>query len=85
MIRPNNQSTECRLILDWSTEPLVSLSFGGCWSVQGLIACPATSPAYSILVLKVTVPGRSKPVYVSIGLAGKGMVARTIWYSLRAA
>ena len=31
------------------------------------------------------VPGRSKPVFVSIGLAGNGMVARTILYSLRAA
>ena len=67
------------------TEPLVSLSFSRCWSVQGLTVCPASSPAYSILVLKVTVPGRSKPVYVSIGLAGNGMVARTILYSLRAA
>jgi hypothetical protein len=56
-----------------------------CLSFHGLTACPATSPAYSILVLKVTVPGRSKPVYVSIGLAGNGMVARTILYSLRAA
>jgi len=56
-----------------------------CLKVNGLKACPATSPAYSILVLKVTVPGRSKPVYVSIGLAGNGMVARTILYSLRAA
>ena len=54
-------------------------------SIHGLTACPATSPAYSILVLKVTVPGRSKPIYVSIGLAGSGMVARTILYSLRAA
>jgi hypothetical protein len=39
---------------------------------------------YSILLLKVTVAG-SKPVYVSIGLAGNGMIARTILYSLRAA
>jgi hypothetical protein len=54
-----------------------------CLSLHGLTACPATSPAYSILVLKVTVPGRSKPIYVSIGLAGSGMVARTILYSLR--
>jgi hypothetical protein len=30
----------------------------------------------------VTVPGRAKPVIVSIGLAGNGMVARTILYSL---
>jgi hypothetical protein len=56
-----------------------------CLSLHGLIACPATSPAYSILVLKVTVPGRSKTVYVSIGLAGNGVVARTILYSLKEA
>jgi hypothetical protein len=36
-------------------------------------------------VLRVNVPGRDKPVFVSIGLAGNGMVARTILYSLRAA
>ena len=68
------------------TEPQLALSFPKhCLDLHGLTACPATSPAYSILVLKVTVPGRSKPVYVSIGLAGNGMVARTIMYSLRAA
>ena len=68
------------------TEPMLTLSFSGhCLDLNGLTACPATSPAYSILVVKVTVPGRSKPVYVSIGLAGNGMVARTILYSLRAA
>jgi hypothetical protein len=37
------------------------------------------------IVLKVTVPGRDKPVFVSIGLVGNGMVARTILDSLRAA
>jgi hypothetical protein len=56
-----------------------------CLKLHGLSACPAISPAYSILVLKVTVPGRPRPVFVSIGLAGDGMVARTILYSLRAA
>ena len=56
-----------------------------CLALHGLTACPAVSPAYSILVLRVTVPGRSKTVYVSIGLAGNGIVARTILYSLRAA
>ncbi len=56
-----------------------------CLSLHRLTACPASSPAYSILVLRVTVPGRSKPVYVSIGLAGNGVVARTILYSLGAA
>ncbi len=68
------------------TEPTVTLSFSThCLDLHGLTACPATSPAYSILVLRVTVPGRTKPVFVSIGLAGSGMVARTILYSLRAA
>ena len=56
-----------------------------CLTLHVLTACPATSLPYSILILKVTVPGRSKPVYVSIGLAGNGMVARTILYSLRPA
>ena len=56
-----------------------------CLQIHGLTACPATAPAYSILVLKVTVPGRTTPVLVSIGLAGNGMVARTILNSLRGA
>jgi len=30
-------------------------------------------------------PGRSKPVYVSIGLAGNGIVAKTILYGLKEA
>ena len=75
----------------------VSLSFSApCPDLHGLTACPASSPGYSILVLRVAVPGRSKPVFVSIGLAGtkqvfkslglagNGVVARTILYSLRA-
>ena len=68
------------------TEPLVTLSFPKrCLDLHGLTACPATSPAYSILVLRVNVPGRDKPVFFSIGLAGNGMTARRILYSLRAA
>ena len=63
----------------------VTLSFPFHCFLHGLSACLATSPAYSILVLGVTVPGRINPVFVSIGLAGNGMVARTILYSLRAA
>ena len=49
--------------------------------------CPSATPDYSILLLRVTVPAgpRPKPVYVSIGLAGNGMIARRILYSLRAA
>lgn len=69
-----------------STEPTVMLSFSAhCLDLHGLTTCPAISPAYSILVLRVRVPGHTKPVYVSIGLAGNGMLARTILYSLRAA
>jgi len=68
------------------TEPLVTLSFSAhCLVLHGLTACPATSPAYSILVVRVNVPGRSKPVFVSIGLVGNGMTARTILDSLRPA
>ena len=64
---------------------LISLSFSThCLDLHGLTACPATSPAYSILAFKVTVPGGSKPVYLSIGLAGNDMVARAILYSIRA-
>ncbi|MGA3216759.1 MAG: hypothetical protein ABSD97_13860 [Acidimicrobiales bacterium] len=63
---------------------LVTLAFSTrCRDLDGLSACPATSPPYSILVLRVTVPGRSAPVLVSVGLAGNGLVARTILYSLR--
>jgi hypothetical protein len=68
------------------TEPTVALSFSAhCLVLHGLTACPATSPAYSILVLRVNVPGRDKPVFFSIGLAGNGMVARTILDSVRPA
>ena len=71
--------------VDSRRKPVAPLSFSThCLALHGVTACPATSPAYSILVLKVTVPGRNTPVYVSIGLAGNGMVARTILYSLRA-
>ena len=64
----------------------VALSFSKqCLDLHGLNACPATSPAYSILFLRVTGPSLPKPVLVSIGLAGNGMVARTIMHSLRAA
>jgi hypothetical protein len=67
-------------------EPLVTLSSSThCLDLLGLTACPATSPAYSILVLRVTVPWRSKPVIVSIGLAGNGIIARTVLDLLRAA
>jgi hypothetical protein len=56
-----------------------------CFVLHGLTVCPATAYPYSVLVLKVTVPGRTKPAIVSIGLAGNGMISRTILYSLRPA
>lgn len=71
---------------NFSSNLPVALSFSrNCLHISGLTACPATSPSYSILFLKVTVPGRVTPDLVSIGLAGSGLVARTILYSLRAA
>jgi len=89
---PTPQFPQDGVQVDVGTQTLSQLAQQGlrltfsshCLSLHGLTACSATAPAYSILVLRVTVPGRSKPVYVSIGLAGNGMVARTILYSLRA-
>ena len=52
---------------------------------HGSTACPESSPDYSILILRVTLPGRADAVFVSIGLTKPGTVARTILYSLRAA
>jgi hypothetical protein len=57
---------------------------GACIHAAGLTTCPSSTPDYSILLLRVTVPGRVTPVSVSVGLAGSGMVARTILCSLRA-
>ncbi len=65
--------------------PTGSFSPGGaCLQLGGLTVCPSSTPDYSVLLLSVTVPGRDEPVLVSIGLAGNGMVARTILYSLQA-
>lgn len=55
-----------------------------CLHINGLSACPARTPDYSVVVLEVTVPGRKLPTIVSVGFAGNGMVARRILYSLRA-
>ena len=66
--------------------PTGSFSPGGaCLHVDGLVVCPSSTPDYSILLLRVTVPGRATPDFVSIGLAGGGTVARTILYSLQTA
>jgi outer membrane protein assembly factor BamB len=87
-VSPTPQQSENGVQVDSGlrTEPTLTLPFSAhCLDLHGLTACPATSPAYSILVLRVRVPGRPKPVFVSIGLAGNGIVARTILYSLRTA
>jgi hypothetical protein len=63
----------------------VSVASTGCLNLSGLRACPVTGPTYTLLVYRVTVPGRTKPVIVTISLAGNGMVARTILYSSRPA
>ena len=54
-------------------------------SAGGLSACEDDTLPYSVLTLRVTLSEHPKPVFVSIGLAGNGVVARTILYSLRAA
>jgi hypothetical protein len=56
-----------------------------CLHLGGITACPSRTPGYSVLLFRVTVPGGMRPLLVSIGLAGNGMVARRILYSLRAA
>jgi hypothetical protein len=49
----------------------IAISFSNhCLHLHGLIACPATAPAYSIVFLKVTSPGHKTPVLVSIGWPG---------------
>jgi len=60
--------------------------FMSCLHLSGLTACPdVSSTEYAILTLEVTGPGLAKPAYVSIGLAGNGLVARTVLDSIRAA
>jgi hypothetical protein len=60
-------------------------SFDGCLRVNGLQVCPASIDEFGYLILAVHVPGKNQAVAVEVGLAGNGMVARTILYSMRAA
>ncbi len=69
--------------LDSGLSTLTLATSYSCGRFHDLTECFANSPDYSILVVKVAVPGHSKPVYVSIGLAGNGMTARSILYSVR--
>jgi hypothetical protein len=58
-----------------------------CLNLHGLRGCLTSVDVNygGVFELIVAVPGRSRPTLVEIGLAGNGMVARTILYSLRAA
>lgn len=60
-------------------------SYGACVHVNELTACPVADYPYGILILAVHVPGKKSPVAVEIGLAGNGVTARTILWSMRAA
>ena len=58
-------------------------TYGHCLHINGLTACPTITDLYGVLVLAVHLPNRTQPVAVEIGLAGDGMVARTILDSIR--
>lgn len=75
-----------RVDLVGAHDPTGSFSEGGtCLHRGDVTTCPSSTPNFSTLLLRVTKRRRSKPVYVAIGLAGNGMIARTILYSLRPA
>ncbi len=57
-----------------------------CLEIHSLRTCLVSGlPATDVLFAWVTVPHRSSPVLLEIGLAGTGVTARTILYSLRLA
>jgi hypothetical protein len=64
---------------------LPDTAFGTCLNIHELSVCPSVSDPYGILVAAVHLPGRAQPVAVEIGLAGTGVTARGMLYSLRAA
>ena len=59
-------------------------SFGRCLHINDITACPTNTDVYGVLVLAMHLPSRAQPVAVEIGLAGNGIVARTILHSMRA-
>jgi len=63
--------------------PLPRTPTRACLAVGGLSAC-ITAMTGTVVDLVVRAPHR-RPVYVAIGLAGDGIVARTILYSLQVA
>lgn len=71
-----------------------STKLGTCLHLGGLTAClygrTPTTPSdqmaeLDILFVRVTVPGHAGHELLEIGLAGNGIVARTVLYSLRTA
>ena len=68
----------------YQSVPLPKKSYS-CLRLHGLRACLMSSNYGGVLEVVVAVPGRSRPTLVDIGLAGDGMVAKTILYSLRPA
>jgi hypothetical protein len=56
-------------------------SRSSCLHLKNVTVCPTANDVYGVLVLSVDFDG-STPVPVEIGLAGNGMVARTILYSI---
>jgi len=56
-----------------------------CPTVNKIAVCRAMSQPLDVLILGVPVPGQSHPVVVELGLGGRGLTARTIFWSLSAA
>jgi hypothetical protein len=56
-----------------------------CLAIHGLTACPYAQPAFGILYLLVSGPAMPHAIMFELGLAGDGMVARTILGSLQPA
>ncbi len=56
-----------------------------CPTVNDIEVCRAMSQPLDVLILGVPVPGQSRPVVVELGLGGRGLTARTIFWSLSAA
>ncbi|MGO8875343.1 MAG: hypothetical protein ACLQNG_06215 [Acidimicrobiales bacterium] len=84
------QSTSVDPVIDGlvvNVKPMASWPGGTprpCLQIHGLRSCLVSGlPATDILFAWVTVPHRSRPVLLEIGLAGTAMTARTILYSLR--
>jgi hypothetical protein len=66
--------------LDRAAKP----GYDGCRMMHGLRACYQESPFNGgLLEVQVFLPGRQRTTLVQIGLAGSGLIARTIFESIR--